>query len=42
MIMLMERQSKAIITLNAEGYKAKDIESTLNKWLQAIPGIYSN
>lgn len=36
-ITLVERQSKAIITLKPAGTKAKDIEETLNRWLAAFP-----
>lgn len=36
-ITLVERLSKAIITLKPEGRKAKDIEMALNTWLQALP-----
>lgn len=36
-ITLVERQSKAIITLKPEGRKAKDIELALDKWLQTVP-----
>ncbi|MBU5362855.1 hypothetical protein KQI58_17530 [Enterococcus raffinosus] len=35
-ITLVERQSKATITLNPEGRKAKNIESSLSNWLQTI------
>lgn len=36
-ITLVERQSKAIITLQTKGRKASDIEESLNCWLSGIP-----
>lgn len=36
-ITLVERLSKAIITLKPEGGKASDIETTLTQWFQSIP-----
>ncbi|SDD72021.1 Transposase and inactivated derivatives, IS30 family [Terribacillus halophilus] len=36
-ITLVERLSKAIITLKPEGRKASDIEKTLNQWFRSIP-----
>lgn len=36
-ITLVERLSKAIITLKPAGRQAKDIEFTLNNWFQAFP-----
>jgi transposase, IS30 family len=36
-ITLVERLSKAIITLKPEGRKESDIERTLNQWFQSIP-----
>ncbi|MGO4942223.1 IS30 family transposase [Ruoffia tabacinasalis] len=36
-ITLVERLSKAIITLKPNGRKAQDIEATINNWFQCIP-----
>src|SRR5699024_588242 len=36
-ITLVERLSKAIITLKPKGRKASDIETTLTEWFQSIP-----
>lgn len=36
-ITLVERLSKAIITLKPEGRKASDIETTLTQWFQLLP-----
>ncbi|GAA4059281.1 IS30 family transposase [Amphibacillus indicireducens] len=36
-ITLVERLSKAIITLKPEGRKASDIETTLSEWFQSCP-----
>lgn len=36
-ITLVERLSKAIITLKPQGRKARDIETTLTQWFQTIP-----
>ena len=36
-ITLVERQSKAIITLKTKGRKASDIEEAINKWLSQFP-----
>lgn len=36
-ITLVERLSKAIITLKPEGRKAADIENAINKWIQSVP-----
>ncbi|MCB5954429.1 IS30 family transposase [Enterococcus sp. CWB-B31] len=36
-ITLVERQSKAIVTLKPNGHKAKDIETTLNEWFSTFP-----
>ena len=38
-IMLVERQSKAIIPLKLTGHEAKDIAETVNKWLRAFPAV---
>lgn len=36
-ITLVERLSKAIITLKTKGRKASDIEVTINQWLSQVP-----
>ena len=36
-ITLVERLSKAIITLKTEGRKASDIEASINQWLSQVP-----
>lgn len=36
-ITLVERQSKAIITLQTDGRKASDIERSINRWLSQFP-----
>ena len=36
-ITLVERCSKAIITLKTNGRKANDVEASINKWLSQVP-----
>ena len=36
-ITLVERFSKAIITLKTNGRKASDIETSINQWLSQVP-----
>ena len=36
-VTLVEKQSKAIITLQTNGRKASDIEQSLNRWLSRFP-----
>ena len=36
-ITLVERLSKAIITLKPKGRKASDIETTLTEWFRSVP-----
>ena len=39
-ITLVERLSKAIITLKTEGRKASDIEASINQWLFQVPSHF--
>ena len=40
-ITLVERLSKAIITLKTNGRKASDIEASINQWLSQVPSSIS-